>query len=105
MATTIETFRTLISEGQELIRDIDLYDRHFEFEDNGLLSIFLSNTVAPLFENLCAIHLHRIYGDKLYFYHKNTEVDFFIPESGYAVQACVTLSDPDTKKRETNALV
>ena len=64
--------------------------KHY-FIDNGLLSIFLSNTAAPLFENLCAVHLIRTYGDKLYFYHKNTEVDFYIPEAGYAVQACVTL--------------
>ena len=35
MAITIETFRILISEGQELLRDIDLYDRQFEFEDSG----------------------------------------------------------------------
>lgn len=78
--------------------------KHY-FIDNGLLSIFLSNTAAPLFENLCAVHLYRTYGDKLYFYHKNTEVDFYIPEAGYAVQACVTLSDPDTKERKVNALV
>ena len=35
MAITKETFRTLIHEGQEEIRDIELYDRPFYFEDNG----------------------------------------------------------------------
>ena len=35
MAITIDTFRILISEGQELLRDIDLYDRQFEFEGSG----------------------------------------------------------------------
>jgi hypothetical protein len=35
MAITKETFRTLIHEGQEEIRDIELYDRPFDFEDNG----------------------------------------------------------------------
>ena len=35
MAITKETFRTLIREGQEEIRDIELYDRPFDFEENG----------------------------------------------------------------------
>ena len=35
MAITKETFRTLIHEGQEDIRDVELYDRPFEFEENG----------------------------------------------------------------------
>ena len=78
--------------------------KHY-FVDNGLLSVFLSGTVAPLFENLCAIHLHRKYEDKLYFYNKNVEVDFYIPEEKYAVQACVSLNEGDTRDREINALI
>jgi hypothetical protein len=35
MAITKETFRTLIHEGQEEIRDVELYDRPFDFEENG----------------------------------------------------------------------
>ncbi|MBQ7444012.1 MAG: ATP-binding protein [Bacteroidaceae bacterium] len=35
MAITKETFRTLIREGQEEIRDVELYDRPFDFEENG----------------------------------------------------------------------
>ena len=35
MAVTKETFRTLIHEGQEEIRDVELYDRPFDFEENG----------------------------------------------------------------------
>ncbi len=78
--------------------------KHY-FVDNGLLSIFLSDTIAPLLENLCAIHLYRKYEDKLYFYNKNVEVDFYLPEKKYAIQACVTLNEEDTKDREVNALV
>ena len=78
--------------------------KKYYFIDNGLLSIFLSNTTAPLLENVCAIHLYRKYEDKVYFYNKNVEVDFYIPEEKYAVQACVTLSDEDTKDREVDAL-
>lgn len=77
--------------------------KHY-FIDNGLLGIFLSDNIAPLFENVCALHLYRKYEDKLFFYNKNIEVDFYIPEEKYALQACVTLSDPDTKDREVSAL-
>ena len=78
--------------------------KKYYFIDNGLLSIFLSNTTSPLLENACAIHLYRKYEDKVYFYNKNVEVDFYIPEEKYAVQACVTLSNEDTKEREIDAL-
>ncbi len=78
--------------------------KHY-FIDNGLLNIFLSETTSPLLENLCAIHLHRKYGDKLYFYNKNVEVDFYVPEEKMAVQACVNLNDPTTKDREVDALI
>ena len=35
MAITKETFRSLIREGQETIRDVELYDRPFDFEESG----------------------------------------------------------------------
>lgn len=35
MAITKETFRTLIKEGQEVIGEVELYDRPFDFEENG----------------------------------------------------------------------
>ena len=78
--------------------------KHY-FVDNGLLSIFLTGTESPLLENLCAVHLSRKYGDRLYYYSRNSEVDFYVPDEKYAVQACVTLSDADTKDREVSALM
>ena len=35
MAITKEIFRLLIREGQELLRDVELYERPFDFEENG----------------------------------------------------------------------
>ena len=78
--------------------------KHY-FVDNGLLSIFLTGTESPLLENLCAVHLFRKYGDRLYYYSRNSEVDFYVPDEKYAVQACVTLSDADTKDREVSVLM
>lgn len=77
--------------------------KHY-FTDNGLLSIFLTNGEASLLENLCAVHLFRQYEERLFFYNKNIEVDFYIPDEGYAVQASYTMADEDTRRREVNAL-
>lgn len=35
MAITKETIRTLIKEGQEALGEVELYDRPYEFEENG----------------------------------------------------------------------
>ena len=78
--------------------------KHY-FTDNGLLSIFLSGGETALLENVCAIALYRKYGDKLYFYNKNVEVDFYIPEENYAVQVSYSIHDEETRRRETSALI
>ena len=80
--------------------------KHY-FVDNGLLSIFLFNGETALLENLCAIHLRQRYGDRLYFYNKNIEVDFFVAEEAYAVQASYSIYGEgmqETFERETKAL-
>lgn len=79
--------------------------KKYYFIDNGLLSIFLSDTVAPLLENVCAVHLHRKYGEELYYYYKKVEVDFYIPGERYAIQVCTELNEGETKDREVNALL
>lgn len=78
--------------------------KHY-FIDNGLLNIFLTNPDSALLENACAVALHRVYGDSLRFYRQNVEVDFYLPESGLAVQSCWSMSDAETRDRELGALV
>lgn len=77
--------------------------KHY-FIDNGLLNIFLTDPNTSLLENLCACHLYRKYGDELYYYNQNVEVDFYLPEQSIALQACYTMSDLSTTEREINAL-
>lgn len=77
--------------------------KHY-FVDNGLLSIFHTNGLSPLLENVCAIHLHKKYGDGLYFYNRNIEVDFYVPDEGLAVQVSCSVADEETLKREVKAL-
>ncbi len=44
--------------------------------DNGILSLFLMDPETSLLENLVAVTLKKRFGDDLYFYHRNIEVDF-----------------------------
>lgn len=83
--------------------------KHY-FTDNGLLSIFLTDADTSLLENLCAIHLCKKYNKdedapQLFYYKRNSEVDFVVPEEALAIQASYTIQDEETRKREVGALV
>lgn len=83
--------------------------KHY-FVDNGLLSIFLNDAETSLLENLCAIVLYKRYNNdddspRLYYYNRNVEVDFYIPDEHIAIQASYDITDEATRKREVNALV
>ena len=83
--------------------------KHY-FTDNGLLSIFLTDADTSLLENLCAIHLCKQYNKdddspRLFYYNRNIEVDFYIPDESLAIQAAYSIQDDDTRTREVNALV
>ena len=79
----------------------------YYFTDNGLLNLFLIDGNTSLLENLVAITLLRKYGrtDAVYFYNKDIEVDFYIPEEKIAIQVCYSMIDAETSKREINALL
>lgn len=78
--------------------------KHY-FVDNGLLALFLTDPETSLLENICAIHLRRMFDENIYYFNKNVEVDFYIPEANMAIQAAYSMSDPETKEREIAALV
>ena len=85
--------------------DRETIKKHY-FVDNGLLNIFLNNDETALLENLCAIHLHQLYDEEhLYYYNKNVEVDFYLPDEHTAIQACYNMSEIKTAEREVEALV
>lgn len=79
------------------------------YSDNGLLNNFLFDADTKLLENLCAIHLLKQYNNtdepRLFYYNRNVEVDFYVPEADMAVQASFDLNDGETKEREVGALV
>lgn len=80
----------------------------YYFNDNGILNLFLLDGETSLLENLVAITLLRRYGreDAVFFYNKNVEVDFYLPDSATAIQVCYSLDNSDgTYDREVGALI
>lgn len=81
--------------------------KHY-FIDNGLLNIFLTDSDTSLMENICAITLYHnsLHNDeeKVYFYNKEVELDFYIPSSKKGIQVSYSLNDPATLEREIKAL-
>lgn len=76
--------------------------------DNGLLNNFLFDEDSKLLENLVAVHLFRNFRNtdepRLFYYRRNIEIDFYIPEQKLAVQVAYSLKDDDTQRREMTAL-
>ena len=77
----------------------------YYFIDNGLLNIFLTDPNTSLLENMVAIQLFKKYGDELYFYNQNIEVDFIIPSQKKAYQVSYSLVSEDTYQREVEGLL
>ena len=75
------------------------------FFDNGLLNNFLFDPETKLLENIAAIHLTKKFGDNLYFYNKNIEVDFYILSEKTAIQVSYSIINADTENREVAALI
>lgn len=80
-------------------------NKKYYFVDNGLLGLFLIDANNSLLENIVAIRLRQKYGDQVYFYNKNIEVDFVVTDEDIAIQVAYSLVDPETEKREVDALL
>ena len=81
--------------------------KHY-FIDNGLLNIFLNDSETSLMENICAIALYHNSllneDNKVYFYNKEVEMDFYIPSKKKGIQVSYSVNDPATLEREVKAL-
>lgn len=74
------------------------------FFDNGLLNTFIIEPQSKLLENLVAIELKKRYGEEVFYYNKNVEVDFYVPTVNTAIQVSLSLTQSDTREREVRAL-
>lgn len=79
--------------------------KKFYFRDNGILNLFLVDPETSLLENRVAIELKKRYGDEVYFYNKSVEVDFYVPQVDWLIQASYSISDDATYEREVAALL
>ena len=79
--------------------------KKYYFIDNGILNLFLTDPNTFLLENMVAIQLRRLYGDQVYYYSQDMEVDFLLWESHVAIQACYSIRDQQTREREINGLL
>lgn len=80
----------------------------YYFVDNGILGLLTMDAKTSLLENLVAISLLRWYGteDAVFFYNRNIEVDFYLPDRATAIQVSYSINlSTDTFKREVDALV
>ena len=81
--------------------------KHYYY-DNGLLNNFLLDGEAKLLENLTAIDLIERYRkeeeERVFFYNKGIEVDFYVPDDGLAVQVSYSIDNPVTLEREVRAM-
>ena len=93
-----------ISNFSDKLSDKETFKKRYFF-DNGLLNTFLFDPETKLLENMVAIQLKKTYGEDLYFYKKNVEVDFFIPIHGLAIQVSYSIQDDVTRLREVKALL
>lgn len=78
----------------------------YYFMDNGVLNLFLYDKKSSLLENLVAIHLHRRFGDDLYYLKSaKCDIDFYIPSSSTAIQAAYSINEPEAYEREVSNLL
>lgn len=81
--------------------------KHY-FVDNGLLNIFLTDSETSLLENICALTLYRRYltesSGKVYFYNKECELDFYLPDFKRGIQVSYSIRDAATREREIKGL-
>ena len=93
-----------VSNFSDSIVERESQKKHYFF-DNGILNLFLYQPDTKLLENLVALELHKKYSDNLFYYNKNTEVDFCVPDDGLLVQVSYDMKTDETRKREFGALV
>lgn len=79
--------------------------KKYYFRDNGILNLFLIDPETSLLENRVAIELKKLFGEEVYFYNKSVEVDFYVPQLDWLIQASYSIGNDETREREVSALI
>ena len=85
------------------ISERETIKKHY-FYDNGILNLFLFQPETKLLENLVAVQLYKRYGEDLFYYNKNVEIDFCVPKEGLLIQVSYRMVEEATRIRELGAL-
>jgi len=107
-STGVKISKNTVINYMEYAKDACLLIPIQNIADNGILNLLLLDADTSLLENLVAVTLLRRYGtdDAVFFYNRNVEVDFYLPDTGVAIQVCYTMNLSDeTFQREVQALV
>jgi uncharacterized protein len=74
--------------------------------DNGFgLTASMDKDYSKSFENTVYLHLRKMYGDELFYWKGDQEVDFFVPKDKLLINVSVDISNSQTLDREVNGLV
>lgn len=79
--------------------------KKYYFRDNGILNLFLIDPDTALLENRVAIELKKHFCNEVYFYNKNVEVDFYVPQHDWLIQVAYSIANDDTREREISSLL
>lgn len=79
--------------------------KKYYFADTGLLGLFLIDQDTKLLENQIYIELKRRYKEDIYYFKRNLEVDFYLPQQKLLIQVSYNIDEEETRKREIKALL
>jgi predicted AAA+ superfamily ATPase len=79
--------------------------KKYYFIDHGILNLFITGQDSKLLENVIFLHLYKKYKDKLYYFKRKLEVDFYVSEKQLLFQVCYSVANIETKQREMTALL
>ncbi len=78
--------------------------KKYYFIDQGILNLFITDQPTKLLENIVFLHLYKQYSNNLYYFKRNYEVDFYIPDQQHIFQVSYSMADSETQKRELQAI-
>ncbi len=78
--------------------------KKYYFIDQGILNLFITDQPTKLLENIVFLHLYKQYSNNLYYFKRNYEVDFYIPDQHHILQVSYSMADSETQKRELQAI-
>jgi predicted AAA+ superfamily ATPase len=78
--------------------------KKYYFVDQGILNLFLIDQRSKLLENSVFVELHRRYKKNIFYYKRNLEVDFYLPDHELIIQVSYSIADFETRERELKAM-